>query len=159
MRATIDVTCACDAGIARRTVRGEVPSARGRQEAVMVLLEAWKVVVTERYMQFDGRAGRAEFWWYFLAGAIIGVVLSVLAQASTVFVVIQAIYGLAVLIPGLAVGVRRLHDTNRSGWWLLIGLIPLVGFIILIVFFATASDPRPNRYGVTAPPFPQLVAR
>ena len=124
----------------------------------MVLLEAWKVVVTERYAQFDGRAGRAEFWWYFLVGAIIGVILSILAQASTVFVVIQAIYGIAVLIPGLAVGVRRLHDTNRSGWWLLIALIPIIGLIVLIVFWAAPSDPQSNRYGVSAPPFPQLVA-
>ncbi len=57
------------------------------------------------------------------------------------------IYGLAVLLPGIAVGIRRLHDTDKSGWWLLIGLIPLVGIIVLIVFFATDGQPGPNRYG------------
>jgi uncharacterized membrane protein YhaH (DUF805 family) len=123
----------------------------------MVLLEAWKVVVTERYAQFDGRAGRAEFWWYFLASFIISAILGILAQTSGIFNVISGIYGLAVLIPGLAVAVRRLHDTNRSGWWLLIGLIPIVGIIVLIVFCAAPSDTGSNQYGISAPPFPQLV--
>jgi uncharacterized membrane protein YhaH (DUF805 family) len=61
--------------------------------------------------------------------------------------VIGLIYSLAVLVPGLAVGVRRLHDTDKSGWWLLIALIPLVGIIVLIVFFATDGQPGPNKYG------------
>ena len=125
----------------------------------MVLLEAWKVVVTDRYAQFDGRANRPEFWWYLLGYWIISAVLGVLGQASIVFSIIGAIYGLAVLCPTLAVGVRRLHDVGRSGWWLLIGLIPLVGAIVLIVFCASPSQPGPNQYGSAAPPFPQLVAR
>ncbi len=58
------------------------------------------------------------------------------------------IYMLAVLIPGIAVSVRRLHDTNRSGWWLLISLIPLIGAIVLIVFLASDSKPEENQYGV-----------
>jgi uncharacterized membrane protein YhaH (DUF805 family) len=61
--------------------------------------------------------------------------------------VVYVIYALAVLIPGLAVAVRRLHDTDRTGWWILIGLIPIVGFIVLIVFLATDGTPGPNRYG------------
>ncbi|MFT3851265.1 MAG: DUF805 domain-containing protein [Ilumatobacteraceae bacterium] len=125
----------------------------------MALLEAWKVVVTERYAQFDGRAGRAEFWWYALANFIIGVILGILGQTSGIFNLIEGIYGLAVLLPGLAVAVRRLHDTDRSGWWLLIGLIPLVGLIVLVVFWAAPSQPGTNRHGVPAPPFPQLTAR
>src|SRR6476646_9721552 len=102
-----------------RAVRAGQASARARcaaeylrtevvEEAVMVLLEAWMVVVTERYAQFDGRAGRAEFWWYFLASFIISAILGILAQTSGIFNVISGIYGLAVLIPGLAVAVRRL---------------------------------------------------
>ena len=124
----------------------------------MVLLEAWKVVVAQRYAQFDGRAGRAEFWWFVLASWIISVVLNILGQASTVFTVIALIYSLAILVPSLAVGVRRLHDTDHSGWWLLIALVPLVGIIVLLVFWATASQPGANKYGMGAPHFPQLTA-
>jgi uncharacterized membrane protein YhaH (DUF805 family) len=111
------------------------------------LITFWKRVVLERYAQFQGRSGRAEFWWYFLAAFIIGIVFNVLIAVSNIFFVLYLIYGLAVLIPGLAVGVRRLHDTGKSGWWLLIALIPLVGFIVLIVFFATDGAPGPNQYG------------
>ncbi len=125
----------------------------------MVLLEAWKVVVTERYAQFDGRATRPEFWWYALVNWIISAVFGILGQASVVFSIIGFAYGLAVLIPGLAVAIRRLHDVGRSGWWLLLVLIPIVGWIILIVFMAAPSQPAPNQYGTAAPPFPQLVAR
>src|SRR4051794_23590350 len=99
------------------------------------LVTYWKRVVLERYAQFEGRSGRAEFWWYFLAGVIISIVLNILIAISSIFWVLYVIYGLAVLIPGLAVAVRRLHDTDKSGWWLLIGLIPLVGIIVLIVFW------------------------
>ena len=118
----------------------------------MVLIEAWKTVVLERYAQFQGRAGRAEYWWFVLANFIVVLVLNVLGRASTLFSIVSAIYGLALLIPGIAVAIRRLHDTNRSGWWILIGLIPLVGFIILIVFLATEGDRTQNQYGPLPPP-------
>ena len=95
----------------------------------MVLIEAWKTVVLERYAQFQGRAGRAEYWWFVLANFIVVLVLNVLARASTLFSIASLVYSLALLIRGIAVAIRRLHDTNRSGWWILIGLIPLVGFI------------------------------
>jgi uncharacterized membrane protein YhaH (DUF805 family) len=112
------------------------------------LVGYWKRVVLERYAQFQGRSGRAEFWWYFLAALIIGIVFNILIAVSNIFFVLYVIYGLAVLIPGLAVGVRRLHDTDKTGWWLLIGLIPLVGIIVLIVFWATEGAPGPNQYGL-----------
>jgi uncharacterized membrane protein YhaH (DUF805 family) len=111
------------------------------------LIGYWKRVVLERYAQFQGRSGRPEFWWYFLAGVIIGIVFNILIAISSIFWVLYVIYGLGVLIPGLAVAVRRLHDTDKSGWWLLIGLIPLVGIIVLIVFWATEGMRGPNRYG------------
>jgi uncharacterized membrane protein YhaH (DUF805 family) len=113
------------------------------------LVSYWKKVVLEHYADFDGRARRAEFWWYFLANFIIGVVLNLLIQVSGIFWVLYVIYALGVLIPGLAVGVRRLHDTGKSGWWLLIALIPLVGAIVLIVFFATDGTPAVNEYGAS----------
>ncbi len=120
----------------------------------MPLINWWKVVVLERFAQFVGRAGRAEFWWFLLANFIVSAILSLLGQASTIFAVLGAIYGLAVLIPGIAVSIRRLHDTGKSGWFLLLYLIPLVGFIILIVFFATAGNPGVNQYGPPPPSEP-----
>jgi uncharacterized membrane protein YhaH (DUF805 family) len=111
------------------------------------LVGYWKRVVMERYAQFTGRADRAEFWWYFLANIIVYVVLNILIAISSIFWVLYVIYALGVLIPGIAVGIRRLHDTDKSGWWLLISLIPLIGAIVLIVFWATEGTPGPNRYG------------
>jgi uncharacterized membrane protein YhaH (DUF805 family) len=123
----------------------------------VLLVNWWKTVVLERYAQFSGRAGRAEFWWFFLANAIVGLVLNLLGQASWFFYVLSAIYSLALLIPNIAVGVRRLHDTNRSGWWLLIALVPLVGFIILIVFWATEGNAGENQYGPVPPGQPSVA--
>ena len=120
----------------------------------MPLIEAWKLVVLQRFAQFDGRAGRAEYWWFVLANFIVLAVLGALSRASVLFLIIYTLYALAVVIPSIAVGIRRLHDTNRSGWWLLIAFIPLIGTIILIVFFATAGDPGGNRHGPPPPPLP-----
>jgi uncharacterized membrane protein YhaH (DUF805 family) len=118
------------------------------------LVSYWKLVVLERYAKFDGRSRRAEFWWYFLANLIISFVLNFIDMVIGLGMgggvgVLGLIYSLAVLVPGLAVGVRRLHDTNKSGWWLLFALVPLVGIIVLIVFFATDGQPGPNRYGAS----------
>jgi uncharacterized membrane protein YhaH (DUF805 family) len=123
----------------------------------MELVNWWKVVVLERYAQFTGRAGRAEFWWFFLANLIISVVLSLLGRASVIFAIISLIYSLAVLVPSIAVGVRRLHDTDKSGWWILIGLIPLVGFIVLLVLFVMEGTPGSNRYGPPPPNQPAIA--
>jgi uncharacterized membrane protein YhaH (DUF805 family) len=124
----------------------------GRPALPNPLISYWKKVVLENYANFQGRARRAEFWWYFLANVIISVVLNIIDAVIGLGMgggigVLGLIYSLAVLIPGLAVAVRRLHDTDKSGWWLLLALIPLVGIIVLIVFWATDGDPRPNQYG------------
>jgi uncharacterized membrane protein YhaH (DUF805 family) len=76
-------------------------------------------------------------------------VLNILVGIASIFVVLYVIYALGVLIPGLAVAIRRLHDTDKSGWWLLIALIPLAGIIVLIVFWATDGAPGPNQYGAS----------
>jgi uncharacterized membrane protein YhaH (DUF805 family) len=103
-----------------------------------------------KYVTFGGRARRSEYWWWYLFVVIVGVVASILdalfGTRSNGTGVIQGLAGLALLLPSLAVGVRRLHDTDRSGWWLLIGLIPIVGTIVLIVFFVQDSRPD-NEYG------------
>lgn len=91
------------------------------------------VRVLKRYAEFDGRAGLAEFWMYVAVSLVIGILVGFVSRS------LQSLYSLVVLIPSLAVGARRLHDTGRSGWWQLIGLIPVLGLIVLIVFFAQPS--------------------
>jgi uncharacterized membrane protein YhaH (DUF805 family) len=106
----------------------------------------WYVDVLKKYTVFSGRARRQEYWMFTLISVVISIVLLLIDKVlGTNF--IQMLYGLAVLLPSLAVGARRLHDTDRSGWWLLISLIPLVGVIILIVFLASDTKPHDNAYG------------
>jgi uncharacterized membrane protein YhaH (DUF805 family) len=107
-------------------------------------------VCFSKYVTFTGRARRSEYWWFVLFVALVSLVASALDfYLSTDFMVFQVIVGLALLLPELAVGVRRLHDTNRTGWWLLIGLVPVIGGIVLLVFFLIDSDPGTNRYGAS----------
>ena len=113
----------------------------------MVLVDAWKTVVLERFMKWDGRAGRPEFWWFALANFIVVVVLVILAQVSSLFYVLYVIYGLGVLLPEIGVAIRRLQDTDKSGWWILLAFVPFVGGLILLVFFCLEGTPGPNRYG------------
>lgn len=112
----------------------------------------WYIDVLKKYAVFSGRAQRAEYWYFALFNFVIIFVLMLLdtilgtggEMGAGLF---GGLYSLAVLIPSLAVGVRRLHDTDRTGWWLLIGLVPIIGFVILIVFFVKESDPGENQYG------------
>jgi len=87
----------------------------------------------KKYVDFNGVASRSEFWWFmlfvFVAAVVLGWVSPLLAN----------IFGLAMLLPELAVGARRLHDTGRSGWWQLLLLLPVIGLIILIVFWVQES--------------------
>jgi len=105
----------------------------------------WYTDVIKQYAVFDGRAGRPEYWWFFLINTIISVILDLVIHDAT-GQVLGAIYALAVLLPSIGVGIRRLHDTNRTGWWLLVSLVPLVGWIWIIVLLALAGDGGPNRY-------------
>jgi uncharacterized membrane protein YhaH (DUF805 family) len=109
-------------------------------------VDAWKTVVLERYAEFTGRAGRPEFWWFVLANLIVGVVFGLLAYISLVFGVVVVVYYLAILIPSIAVASRRLHDSNKSGWWLLLWFVPF-GNIVLIVLFALESTQGDTRFG------------
>ena|SRR3989338_2931029 len=108
------------------------------------------LAVLKKYAVFTGRAGRAEFWYFTLFNIIIVILLniisSIIGDGNNILI---SLYYLAVLIPSLAVSVRRLHDTDRSGWWILIGLIPLIGTIILIVFMVLDSTPAQNQYGLS----------
>ena len=109
--------------------------------------------LTKKYACFSGRARRQEYWLFFLfniiAAIIVGVIAGVLVRVTnvTAFAFLGTIYNLAVLIPGFAVFVRRMHDIGKSGWWWLIGFIPLIGIIVLIVFCCLDSQPGDNQYG------------
>ena len=107
----------------------------------------WYIEVLKKYAVFTGRAHRTEYWMFFLINIIIAIAIGLIEGFVGSPGVVGMIYGLAVLLPGIAVGVRRLHDTDRSGWWLLIGLIPIIGVIVLIVFFVQDSTPGPNQFG------------
>ncbi|MGD0398925.1 MAG: DUF805 domain-containing protein [Syntrophobacteraceae bacterium] len=112
----------------------------------------WYIEVLRKYAVFSGRARRKEYWMFFLFNMIIFCVLSVIEDIlriapQTNGSVLASIYALGILIPGIAVGVRRLHDTNRSGWWLLLALVPLIGSVVLIVFMVQDSQPGDNQYG------------
>jgi uncharacterized membrane protein YhaH (DUF805 family) len=102
--------------------------------------------VLTQYTGFSGRARRSEFWWYSLFTFVVYLVVALL-DAALHTTVLGLIVALGLLLPSLAVTVRRLHDTGRSGWWILIGLIPLAGAIVLLVFECTDSEPGPNRFG------------
>jgi uncharacterized membrane protein YhaH (DUF805 family) len=115
----------------------------------------------KKYATFHGRASRSEFWWWFLASTVISGVLYGIAAATGGMMdfndgmatprwgfasILYSLWGLAILIPWLALSWRRLHDTNRSGAWWFIGLIPVVGGIILLVFFLLQPDPAGARF-------------
>lgn len=125
----------------------------------------WYVKVLKQYVDFSGRARRTEYWMFALFNAIVAIVLSLIdgfvlgsgafaasagggsAGFSVNLGILGTIYSLAVLLPSLGVAVRRLHDTNRSGWWLLIGLIPIIGAIVLLVFLVSEGTRGPNSHG------------
>lgn len=100
-----------------------------------------------KYVDFTGRASRPEYWWFVLSYVIAYFVALFFDLAVGTTAVLTTLVGLVYFLPMLAAGVRRLHDTGHSGWWLLISLVPLVGPIVLIVFLASAGEPGPNRYG------------
>jgi uncharacterized membrane protein YhaH (DUF805 family) len=113
----------------------------------------WYLKVLRQYADFSGRARRKEYWMFVLFNILFATILGVVDQGIgtfndlTGYGMLSGIYTLVILIPAIAVGVRRLHDVGKSGWMLLIGLIPLIGFIWLLVLFVTDSDPGTNKYG------------
>ncbi|HRW05364.1 MAG: DUF805 domain-containing protein [Caldilineaceae bacterium] len=114
---------------------------------------SWYLAVLQKYFDFSGRARRKEYWYFVLFNIIVSIILAVIDQAigtgsmESGVGLLGSLYSLAVLLPGLGVSVRRLHDTGRSGWWILINLIPLIGSIVFLVFTVSDGDPGPNQYG------------
>ncbi len=113
----------------------------------------WYLTVLRKYAVFEGRARRKEYWMFVLINIIVLLVLSLVDSAAGLATddggvgLLGGLYALAVLIPTIAVAARRLHDTGRSAWWLLIALIPIIGAIVLIVFYVIEGDSGDNAYG------------
>lgn len=113
----------------------------------------WYLEVLKKYAVFTGRARRKEYWYFFLFNFIASFLLSIIDgvignfDSGTGVGLMSGLYSLAVLVPGIAVSVRRLHDISRSGWWLLIGLIPIIGAIVLLIFMVQDSKPGENQFG------------
>jgi uncharacterized membrane protein YhaH (DUF805 family) len=105
-------------------------------------IDAWK-----NYFTFTGRARRKAYWMFVLFNIIAAVIANIIDSVIGTGGLIGGIYSLAVLLPGIALGVRRLHDIGKSGWWMLIALVPLIGLIVLLVFACTDSQPGDNEYG------------
>ena len=115
----------------------------------------WYLEVLKKYDVFSGRARRKEYWYFVLFSTLISIGLMIIDGVTGTFSaeggigLLSGIYALAVLIPSIAVMVRRLHDTNRSGWWFWIVLIPIIGAIVFIVFLASDSKPEESKYGLS----------
>src|SRR5262249_10252423 len=105
--------------------------------------------VLGKYATFEGRARRREYWYWYLATILVAVVIGIIwAVSSDIGVWIMVLFWLAILLPSIAVSVRRLHDTDRSGWWFLISLIPF-GSLVLLFFFLVDGTPGTNKYGAS----------
>ena len=111
-------------------------------------------MVMKKFATFSGRASRPEFWYFWLTCFLVNFIFNVIVQlvgpesaARNIVAIVQGLFGLAIIIPHIAVVVRRLHDTNRTGWWFLIVFIPLIGAIILLLWLASAPTPGTNMYG------------
>lgn len=122
----------------------------------MTFMESVQTCLKESYFGFDGRASRSEYWWFALFAVLLGIVTSILDGFLGTYTVtssgkmigfINSIFLLAILLPSIAVAVRRLHDTDRSGWFYLLIFIPLIGSIILIIFFIQQGTNGRNRFG------------
>ncbi|MCM3600019.1 DUF805 domain-containing protein [Robertmurraya korlensis] len=107
----------------------------------------WYMKVLKNYIGFQGRARRKEYWMFFLFNFLITILLSLIETMLGLGGILSGIYGLAVLLPSIAVSVRRLHDIGRTGWWMLLSFIPVIGLIVLLVFAVLDSQPGENKYG------------
>ena len=118
------------------------------------IISNFKDILTKKYAKFNGRANLAEYWLFVLVTVILSVVLSAIMMAFasvkglfTLIAVIYAIIGLGLLLPGLAVTVRRLHDIGKGGGWIFITLVPIIGSIWLLVLLIQKGEEQENRFG------------
>jgi uncharacterized membrane protein YhaH (DUF805 family) len=119
----------------------------------------WYLEVLKKYAVFTGRARRKEYWFFVLFNVIFAIALTVVDISTGLYDevydvgLLSSLYSLAVLLPSIALSVRRLHDIDRTGWWLLIAFVPLIGAIVLLIFAVLDGTPGDNRYG----PSPKAV--
>ena len=106
----------------------------------------WYIDVLKKYFVFEGRARRKEFWMFTLFNFIALIIVAAIDGAVGAYGILYGIYALGTLLPNLGLSVRRLHDTDRSGWWLLLSLVPIAGLAV-IVFFAMEGTSGSNRFG------------
>lgn len=100
--------------------------------------------------QSDGRASKSEYWWFTLLNIICIIGLAVLAHVMKISIAFLWIYFVLQIVPSVNVGIRRLHDSNKSGWWILVGFIPAIGGLISLGLMCLSSTPGDNRYGPPA---------
>lgn len=117
------------------------------EQQQLTFMDAVKRALTVNYFNFEGRASRSEYWWFALFQCVLSWLIQIIVGTGTVGTTILCIIGLALFMPGLGLSVRRLHDINKSGWWVLLGFIPIVGWIIYIVWTCKPSDVTSNQYG------------
>lgn len=118
---------------------------------------SWYIEVLKKYAVFSGRSHRTEYWYFFLFNLLIAIVLAIVDSIAKIGL-LNTIYSLAVLVPSLAVGVRRLHDTDRSAWWLFINVIPILGGIVFLYFMASDGGFGDNKYGPSPKYQPSIEA-
>ena len=110
--------------------------------------EAVTRALKQNYCNFEGRASRSEFWWFYLFSLLLGWAIGLIFMFSdTLELIVSGVVSLALLLPSLGLGVRRLHDTNHSGWWLLLWFVPVIGWIVLLIWLIQDSEHHPNQYG------------
>ena len=125
----------------------------------------WYVESLKKYATCGGRAGRKEYWYFFLFNSLVYIGLGIIDGVTGTFGaesgigLLSGLYCVATLLPGLAVAVRRLHDTNRSGWWLLLGLVPVIGAIVLLIFLVQDGQPETNPYGANPKTADERIAQ
>ena len=111
----------------------------------------WYLKGLRQYADFKGRSRRREYWMFTLVSFVVALVLDVLDYVLGLMVngfgILGLIYLVAVIVPSTAVSIRRLHDINRTGWWELLVLVPILGWLVLTVFAVIAGDQGSNRYG------------
>jgi uncharacterized membrane protein YhaH (DUF805 family) len=114
---------------------------------INAIIDNFRRILTEHYVDFQGRAPRAEFWYFVLAYFVIDIVLAIIQLTLGLSNVLTGLFALAILLPNLGLAVRRLHDIGRSGWWILIGIIPIAGWILLIYWYAQPGTSGTNEFG------------
>ena len=112
----------------------------------------WMLLPLKRYAEFSGRSRRKEYWMFVLFNILVGIVASIIDTAIFSYSFgdngpINILVSLALLIPGIAVGVRRLHDLGKSGWWYLLIFAVIIGWIVLLIWFCTDGEKGSNQYG------------